>query len=172
MMLLLPMPISRTQPRPATPEAITELILRIFRANGALLLAGDRLVAPLGLTSARWQLLGGMVAAASPKPVVQLARDIGVSRQAVQRLANDLEREGIVAFERNPRHKRAQLVVPTARGRELFDAALAMQRPWAAKLRRNLSAAQVEAAGAALEGLVDALYAQASAAEASRVNSA
>ncbi|MEM7211572.1 MAG: MarR family transcriptional regulator, partial [Pseudomonadota bacterium] len=39
-------------------EAVTALILDVFRLNGRLLLAGDRLVSELGLTSARWQILG------------------------------------------------------------------------------------------------------------------
>lgn len=144
----------------ASPEAMTELILRIFRVNGGLLLAGDRLVSPLGLTSARWQLLGGISAASEPQPVVQLARDIGVSRQAVQRLANELEREGIVAFRPNPRHKRAKLAVLTARGQELFEAALTLQRPWTEDLRQGLAGAQVAAACSVLDSLLTGLDAQ------------
>ena len=138
-------------------DAMTELILRIFRVNGGLLLAGDRLVSPLGLTSARWQLLGGIAGAEQPQPVVQLARDIGVSRQAVQRLANEMEGEGIVAFRPNPHHKRAQLVVLTARGRKLYEAALDLQRPWAEKLGKSLTAAQVAIACDVVDSLLTAL---------------
>ena len=36
-------------------ETLTDLILDLFRLNSLLLTAGDRLVARLGLTSARWQ---------------------------------------------------------------------------------------------------------------------
>ncbi len=132
-------------------NAMTELILRIFRANGRLLLAGDRLVAPLGLTSARWQVLGSVAAAASAQPVAGLARDMGVSRQAVQRIVNDLAGDGLLTFEQNPRHKRAQLVTFTARGRELFEKALHLQLPWVTRLSAGLGAAQVEAACATLE---------------------
>ncbi len=149
-----------------SPDAMTELILRIFRVNGGLLLAGDRLVSPLGLTSARWQLLGGIAAVKQPRPVVQLARDIGVSRQAVQRLANEMEREGIVAFRPNPRHKRAQLVVLTTRGRELFEAALNLQRPWAGDLAQSLTGAQVAVARDVLDSLLTGLDAQRKAADA------
>jgi hypothetical protein len=39
---------------------ITDLILETFRLNGELLTAGDRLVADLSLTSARWQVLGAV----------------------------------------------------------------------------------------------------------------
>lgn len=144
----------------ASSDAMTELILRIFKANGRLLLAGDQLVAPLGLTSARWQLLGSIAAAEQPQPVVRLARDMGVTRQAVQRIANDLEHEGIVAFRPNPHHKRAQLVVLTDRGRELFENALVLQRPWVSGLAEGLTEPQVATASDALDLLLGRLDAQ------------
>ena len=48
-----------------TPEgdALTSLVVDLFRLDSLLLTAGDRLVAPLGLTSARWQVLGAIVSA-------------------------------------------------------------------------------------------------------------
>ena len=142
---------------PASPEGVTELILRIFRLNGALLAAGDRLVGGLGLTSARWQLLGGIMDQEEPLSVAQLAREIGVTRQSVQRIANELEAEGIVAFRPNPRHKRAQLIELTARGREVFARSMELQRPWAASLGRALTAAQVCDACETLTALLTAL---------------
>ena len=84
-------------------EALTELMLDLFRLNSLILTAGDRLVAPLGLTSARWQILGAIVAAKNPQPVAWLARDLGANRQNVQRIVNDLRNEGLVAFK--PRHR-------------------------------------------------------------------
>src|SRR5205814_345438 len=55
---------------------VTELILEVFRLNGRLLAAGDRLVADLGLTSARWQVLGAIALASSPMPVAWIARNM------------------------------------------------------------------------------------------------
>src|ERR1044072_4490914 len=95
---------------PAGP-ALTDLILTLFRANNLTLTWGDRLVAPLGRTSARWQTLGAFAAAERPQPVAWLARDLGANRQNVQRIVNDLAQEGLVGFEPNPHHRRAQLVV-------------------------------------------------------------
>src|SRR5919198_1797061 len=105
-------------------DALTGLILDLFRLNGLLVTAGDRLVARLGLTSARWQILGAIVAAERPQPVAWLARDLGANRQNVQRIINDLHQQGLVAFESNPHHKRAQLVVLTGKGQQAFDAAM------------------------------------------------
>src|SRR4051794_25346969 len=105
-------------------EALSTLMLDLFRVNSLLLTAGDRLVAPLGLTSARWQTLGAIVAAERPQPVAWLARDLGANRQNVQRIVNDLEREGLVVFEANPHHRRAQLVVLTDKGRQTYGSAM------------------------------------------------
>src|SRR5215469_4110359 len=94
-------------------DALNGLILDLFRLNSLLFTSGDRLVAGLGLTSARWQILGAIVTAERPQPVAWLARDLGAARQNVQRIVNDLERDGLVTFETNPHHRRAQLVVLT-----------------------------------------------------------
>ena len=120
----------RNTKRTPAADALTDLILDLFRLNSRLLTAGDRLVAELGLTSARWQILGAIVTAERLQPVAWLARDLGANRQNVQRIVNDLHQEGLVAFETNPHHRRAQLVVLTDKGRQAFDAAMRLQAPW------------------------------------------
>jgi DNA-binding MarR family transcriptional regulator len=127
-------------------QALTGLILDLFRLNNRLLASGDRLVARLGLTSARWQILGAIVAAERPQPVAWLARDLGASRQNVQRIVNDLEKEGVIVFETNPHHRRAQLVVLTEKGREAFAAAMRLQAPWADGLAEGLPVKDLETA--------------------------
>ena len=120
-------------------EALTDLMLDLFRANSLILTAADRLVASLGLTSARWQILGAIVYAERPQPVSWLARDLGANRQNVQRIINDLEKDGLVAFGANPHHRRAQLVILTDKGKQAFDAAMDLQAPWVNKLADGLS---------------------------------
>jgi DNA-binding MarR family transcriptional regulator len=114
----------------AATAAITELILETFRLNGCLLEAGDELVRHLGLTSARWQVLGAVEASPVPLPVANIARNMGLSRQAVQRLANEMEKDGLARFEPNPHHERAKLVVMTDRGKAAFLSAMAKQHRW------------------------------------------
>lgn len=123
----------------AAGEAVTALILDVFRLNGRLLHAGDRLVADLGLTSARWQILGAIAYADRAEPVAWHARTMGVHRQGVQRIVNEMEKEGIVKFQPNPHHKRAQLVVLTSKGQKLFEEAIALQAPWVNDLSKGLS---------------------------------
>jgi DNA-binding MarR family transcriptional regulator len=124
--------------------ALTDLVLDVFRLSSRMLAAGDRLVADLGLTSARWQILGTIVAADRPQPVAWLARDMGGNRQNVQRIVNDLEQEGFVEFQPNPHHRRAQLVVLTDKGKKAFDAAMRLQARWANELTEGLRVGDIE----------------------------
>ena len=119
--------------------ALTGVILDLFRLSNRMLASGDRLVAELGLTSARWQVLGSIVAAERPQPVAWLARDMGANRQNIQRIVNDLEKEGLIGFRANPHHRRAQLVVLTDKGKQTFDAAMRLQAPWINDLSEGLS---------------------------------
>jgi len=125
-------------------DAVSTLVLDLFRVNNLLLTAGDRLVAELGLTSARWQILGAIVAAERPQPVAWLARDLGANRQNVQRIINDLHQQGLVGFESNPHHRRAQLVVLTDKGRQTYDAAMRLQAPWVNGISAGISARDIE----------------------------
>jgi DNA-binding MarR family transcriptional regulator len=126
--------------------AVTALILETFRLNGRLLAAGDALVRGLGLSSARWQVLGAVAAAPIPLSVARIARLMGLTRQAVQRLANDMERDGLLRFAVNPHHQRAKLVVMTSRGQAAYGAAMKHQRPWAQALTQGLTAQQIASA--------------------------
>jgi DNA-binding MarR family transcriptional regulator len=126
-------------------DALTDLILDLFRLDSLLTTAGDRLVAPLGLTSARWQILGAIISAERPQPVSWLARDMGANRQNVQRIVNDLEKDELVRFEANPHHRRAPLVFLTEKGRRAFDAAMRLQAPWINRLSDGLSIKDVQA---------------------------
>ena len=127
-------------------EAVTELILEVFRLNGRLLIAGDRLVSRLGLTSARWQVLGAIALAERAEPVAWLARSMGLNRQGVQRIVNELVAESYVALAPNPHHRRASLVVLTAKGKAAFAAADRLQTPWVNALAKGLDADGITAA--------------------------
>lgn len=125
-------------------EALTTLILDVFQLNGRLLIAGDRLVSELGLTSARWQVLGAIANAERAESVAWHARTMGVHRQGVQRIVNELKKEGIIDFLPNPHHKRAHLVILTAMGKELYEAAIALQIPWVNALSNDISVKDIK----------------------------
>jgi DNA-binding MarR family transcriptional regulator len=131
--------------------AVTELILETFRLNGRLLASGDALVADLGLTSARWQVLGAIALSPAPLTIAQIARNMGLARQSVQRLVNDMAGDGLLRLEANPHHRRARLVELTARGRSAYGRASQRQEPWAQRLAEGVSKARIAAAAALLK---------------------
>ncbi len=134
-------------------EALTELIFEVFRANGTLIAAGDALVADLGLTSARWQVLGAVALQETPAPVVRLADTLGLARQSVQRVVDDLAAAGLLTFAENPHHKRAKLVLMTETGKRLFAAASMRQAPWARTLAAGFTRAEIATAANVLARL-------------------
>jgi DNA-binding MarR family transcriptional regulator len=136
---------------------VTELILEVFRLNGRLLAAGDRLVADIGLTSARWQVLGAVALAAAPMPVAWIARNMGLTRQAVQRIVNELTAEGALALAPNPHHRRAKLVVLTDRGASLYRAVEKRRLPWARALADAVAPRTLASALATLRALRERL---------------
>ncbi len=127
-------------------EPITALILETFRLNGALLSAGDRLVGHLGLTSARWQVLGAIAYAPQALAIAHIARNMGLTRQAVRRLVNEMVADGLLRLAANPHHRRARLVLMTKAGRAAYAAAMALQTPWAEALGQDLPPAEIDAA--------------------------
>src|SRR6187431_3172608 len=133
------MSVNSKRVRTPAGEALTGLILHLFRVNSLIFSAGDRLAAHLGLTGARWQILGAIVRARDPQSVAWHARDLGMSRQNVQRIVNDLRGLGFTTFENNPQHRRAQLVVVTDKGRKTYEAAMALQAPWVNRISEDLT---------------------------------
>jgi DNA-binding MarR family transcriptional regulator len=145
--------VAHARPR----DVLTRLILEVFKLNGRLLAAGDRLVRDIGLTSARWQVLGAVALAPAPQPVANLARTMGLTRQAVQRTTNELVTDGLLSFAPNPHHQTAQLVVLTKKGEAAYDAADARQRPWARALAEGLRDADLSTAQLTLFRLTERL---------------
>jgi DNA-binding MarR family transcriptional regulator len=141
-----------TRPDPAV-EGVTELTLTVFRLNGALLQWGDELVQPLGLTSARWQMLGAIALAGEPLTAPQVGEVMGVSRQGAQKQLNLLLEQGLVESRPNPAHRRSPLYGLTAQGLELYRLAEQSWNARATALAARLPPARVRAATRTLESL-------------------
>jgi DNA-binding MarR family transcriptional regulator len=109
--------------------AFTDLVIELFRVNGTMIAVGDELTRDLGLTSARWQVLGAV--GKEPKTVAAAARQMGLTRQNVQRIADWLVESGIAEFTDNPNHRRAKLVALTKEGVALRERLGKRQAKWA-----------------------------------------
>lgn len=127
-------------------DLVRDLVVTVFRLNGRLVETGNRLVSGIGLTTAWWQALGALFLSSAPLPVAHIARNMGLSRQSVQRVVNLLVQKGLVRFEPNPHHRRAKLVVLTPEGRAAVSAADDRQRPLASDLTAALGAKRLAAA--------------------------
>lgn len=129
-------------------EAFTEFVLAVFRLNGLLLEAGNRMTQPVGLSSARWQVLG--VVEHGAIPVAHVARLMGLSRQSVQQTADALEKDGFIDYRENPHHRRAKLMVLTVKGREALEYVQQQQVDWANRIGRSQSLQGLQDAAATL----------------------
>ncbi|MGF7121789.1 MarR family winged helix-turn-helix transcriptional regulator [Rhodococcus sp. BE178] len=96
-------------------DLLSGLALGSFRLNGQFLEVAEGLARPVGLTAAWWQVLGAVLT--QPLSVADIARQMGITRQSVQRIADLLVTRGLAEYQPNPAHRRAKLVTPTPEGR-------------------------------------------------------
>lgn len=126
-------------------EASADAVLRLVEAVGAaadrFAEVEDRMLADTGLTGARMRVASVLAAPASARTVPQAARTLGLSRQAVQRLADDLVERGLAQWAENPEHRRAHLLTLTSEGRAAYGEALQRKASWAQSVAEGLTPA-------------------------------
>ena len=108
-----------------------DLVLSLFRLNGLLIAEGDDMTEALGLTSARWKVIGVIALSNSGLTVPGIARVLGQSRQAVQRITDVMVTDGLLSYQSNPKHKRSVLVLLTEEGKTAYKDLRDVQDPWA-----------------------------------------
>lgn len=117
---------------------LTEAFLETFKLNGLLVTKGDQLVKDLDLTSARWKILGALSYTDSGITVPDIAREMGQTRQAIQRLVNEMIEDGLLESLDNPKHKRAKLFSLTNKGQEIFSKVMEKQIPWVNSIAQDI----------------------------------
>jgi len=146
----------------------TRLLIETSHLNDRLTAAGDVLVADLGLTSARWQVMGAVATVPGACTVSDVARAMGLTRQSVQRVVNDLAASGLMRLVDNPHHARAMLVELTQAGELAFVEASARRQPWSLALADGLAEDEVRTALKVVKALNRALVSFASAGSSAR----
>ena len=136
-------------------EALTDFVLSIFRLNGFLLHAADNLTAGSGLTTARWQVLGAVLH--EPLTVATVARNMGLARQSVQRVAGALVAEGLCQFLSNPAHRRAKLLSSTDGGLKAVQHLGPKVMAWSERVRELVGDSTLSAATVAVKNLLSAI---------------
>ena len=119
-----------------TAHDLSKLIISIFRLNGRIIEWGDLLGLPLGLTSARWQILGAIELAGEPQTAPQISRAMGITRQGAQKQLNSMMLSGLIGQKNNPIHERSYLYDLTDQGRTVFRK---IQAAYTARLEEVMS---------------------------------
>jgi DNA-binding MarR family transcriptional regulator len=132
-------------------ELLTQLILATFRLNARLLEAAQRLAAAGDLTATWWQVLGGVLD--EPRTVSDVGRRMGVTRQAVQRVADLLVTHGLAEYRPNPHHRRAKLLACTEAGYWAVRRISVVQHPWANRIGAEVGADELRRAIATMQRL-------------------
>ncbi|MEZ9656079.1 MarR family winged helix-turn-helix transcriptional regulator [Vibrio splendidus] len=112
-------------------EVFTKIALEIFKVSGLLNVEGDKLTEELGLSSARWKVMGAIEKSDDLVTVSQIARIMGQSRQATQRVTDIMVKDGLLTWLDNPNHKKAKLVNMTEKGRDAYNLLDQKQEVWA-----------------------------------------
>jgi DNA-binding MarR family transcriptional regulator len=113
------------------------LVADIYELAGSLRRQGDEIAGAFGQSQARWQVLS--VASEGTWTVPGIAQRLGISRQAVQRVVDDLVDDGLAALVANPAHRRSPHVALTAPGRRTLAAITAAARSWHRQIAGELS---------------------------------
>jgi len=121
-----------------------DLVLSLFRLNGLLIAEGDRMTCNLGLTSARWRVIGAVALSSGGLTVPGIARVLGQSRQAVQRITDAMVEDGLLIYAANPKHKKSMLVHLTDEGKRCYNLLREEQDPWALDATENIAQDDLE----------------------------
>lgn len=136
---------------------LTEMIIATFRLNGRLMEVAQGLAAEGGLTAAWWQVLGGVLD--EPRTVAEVGRQMGVTRQGVQRVADLLVERGLAEYHPNPAHRRAKLLACTEAGYWAVRQIALAQHPWADRIAAQVGAEGLNQALSTMRRLISVLEA-------------
>jgi DNA-binding MarR family transcriptional regulator len=126
--------------------AFSHLMQECFRINRSLVAAVGQLTNGTEITGAQWGVLGVFGTADDLLTVAGAARRLGLARQGVQRVADLLEKKGLIEYRQNPSHRRAKLAQVTTAGQNLLNQLQERQSLWARHAAGELDIQQVEAA--------------------------
>jgi len=135
----------------------TEIVLEVFKLGGLLVSEGDQMGSEYGITSARWKVLGAVSLAGQPQTVPQIARSMGLTRQAVQRLVDVMHEDGFLLFQENPDHKRAKLISLSKFGKTVFSKLNEKQSGWAMKCSIGIANTELETTLSVLKRIAESI---------------
>lgn len=130
------------------------LARELFVLNNLMMRVGDRLVADLGLTASRWQLLGALETYPEPPSLTELTSDGLLTLQNVSRMVAAMEQDGLLKRFHKPRGGRAVYVRVTARGEAVRNEACSRAGRFAEALVAGLRQNDIAAMQDRLDGMI------------------
>jgi DNA-binding MarR family transcriptional regulator len=143
----------------AASNAVTDLIRAVMRMNATVQKSGTRLMRGTGMTTARWQTLSELCALEKPVSVSELARYMGLTRQAVQRLVDGMASDGLLELSANSGNARAIHLHLTEAGKAAYEAALERKWSWTNTIAEGLEAEQIACAVGLLKAVTQKMQA-------------
>lgn len=134
----------------------------VYEVAGLSRRTSDALAATVGQTAARWHVLS--VVSEESLTVAAAARRLGLTRQSVQRVVNELRADGLLHVRPDPSDRRAPRVGITTRGGEVLEElqASSAQSRQGVLAASGLTTADLEQASVTLRSLAGALRGAAS----------
>src|SRR5262245_11813976 len=136
-------------------EEMQRLAADLFEVAGAMRRDGEAIARTAGQTQARWQVM--WTAARGDRSVPAIARRLGVTRQSVQPVADELVNSGLARYTPNPDHRRSPLLALTEQGTKIVDALDQTAGRRNLQLTRELGDARVDELRSLLDHLRRAL---------------
>jgi DNA-binding MarR family transcriptional regulator len=135
---------------------VMDVMVATIQTYFRLTAVGKRLGAVSPWGGGTWGFLRTL-AVEGPRTVPQIARSRPVTRQLIQRIANELAAQGLVEFIDNPAHKRSKLLRLTTKGRLAHDESTARIEQVADALARDMDAERLRTTAETLKTIQDKL---------------
>jgi DNA-binding MarR family transcriptional regulator len=132
-------------------DEVRKMLRELTITTSMLHAQADRALSAKGQNLSRWQALHQY--AAAPTAVPAVARSLNQSRQYVQRITDDMTRDGLVEASPNPGHRRSPLFSATPRGIATLDELEDGVAEWTGFLASALTPDELAPFRAALEHL-------------------
>lgn len=111
--------MAESKSRHETGKALHDLFREVFELQSALSGIMDTVHEQAGLSTSQHKIMRALDHI-GPATVPDVAAVLGVSRQFVQTVCNNLLSHKYIEFSANPRHKRSKLAALTEHGRSAF----------------------------------------------------
>lgn len=122
----------------STQQTTRALVKAVQRTSPTLTWSLEVLLQPTSLSPARWQVLQAVGESPEPRTVPYIARTLALSRQAVQRVVNELVAQGLIDLAENRHHATAKLIRLTDEGRKSYGECRRIYDRWLSSIATHM----------------------------------